>query len=238
MAASGARNVLKAFGQVNRVLVPQMQTIRDSRLGKPLYLVYIDYKNVFFDLCKFVYNKPLKALRNFSFISVFVGIWYSNPERDSYIAQLMENANTLVLLSSKVRNPRTNDAIQELVKLNSENRLSVHDFGLFSLVREKKHSDVSCFYEARCYYLKERWLYMYKSIVDIGFLGKWHFLEKAMIDYDVNEDELSLLPDSWETFTRKRLKYNIHINFVNNYEWCKQMLYIVIFTIKSLLFSL
>ena len=196
MAASGAKNALKAFGQVNRALLPQMQTIRDSRLGKPLYLIYVDYKNVFFEFCQFLYKKPLKAVRNFSLIGGLIGIWYTNPESDSYTAQLMENANTLLLLSSSVRNPNCNATIQSLVELNSQNRLSVHNFGFFSLVRQKEHSDISCFYEARCDYLKQRWLYMYKDIVDIGLLGKWYFLEKAMVDYDVNEEELSGLPDN------------------------------------------
>ena len=195
MAASGARNVLKAFGRVNETLLPQMQTIRDSKLGKPFYLIYVDYKNVFFDFCKFVYKKPLKAVRNFSVTGILIGIWYANPETDSYTSQLMENSNTLLLLSDNVRNPKCNEIIQGLVELNSENRLSVHNFGFFSLVRQKEHGDISCFYEARCYYLKERWLYMYKDIVDIGFLGKWYFLEKAMVDYDVNDADLSRLPD-------------------------------------------
>ncbi len=195
MAASGARNVLKAFGRVNQTLLPQMQTIRDSKLGKPFYLIYVDYKNVFFDFCKFVYKKPLKAVRNFSVTGILIGIWYANPETDSYASQLMENSNTLLLLSDNVRNPKCNEIIQGLVELNSENRLSVHNFGFLSLVRQKEHGDISCFYEARCYYLKERWLYMYKDIVDIGFLGKWHFLEKAMVDYDVNDADLTQLPD-------------------------------------------
>ena len=195
MAASGARNVLKAFDRVNQTLLPQMQTIRDSKLGKPFYLIYVDYKNVFFDFCKFVYKKPLKAVRNFSVTGILIGIWYANPETDSYTSQLMENSNTLLLLSDNVRNPKCNEIIHGLVKLNSENRLSVHNLGFLSLVRQKEHGDISCFYEARCYYLKERWLYMYKDIVDIGFLGKWYFLEKAMVDYDVNDADLSRLPD-------------------------------------------
>ncbi|CAB4018687.1 Hypothetical predicted protein [Paramuricea clavata] len=194
MVASGARNVLKSFGQINRALLPQMQTIRDSKLGKPFYLIYVDYKNVLFDFCKFVYKKPAKAVRNFSVIGALVGIWYTNPETDSYTTQLMENANTLLLLSNKVRNAKCNETVQRLVKLNSENRLLVHNLGFFSLVRQKEHNDVTCVYEARCYYLKERWLYLYKDVVDIGFLGKWHFLEKAMVDYDINDAELSWLP--------------------------------------------
>ena len=190
MAASGARSVLKAFGQINRTLLPQMQTIRESKLGKPFYLIYVDYKNVFFDFCQFIYKKPLKAARNFSVLGVLAGIWYTNPEGDTYAAQLMENANTLSLLSNKVRNPKCNETIQQLVTLNSENRLTVHNFGLFSLVRQKEHDDTSCVYEEKCYYLKERWLYMYKDIVDVGLLGKWYFLEKAMVDFDVNDVEL------------------------------------------------
>ena len=187
--------MFKAFGQINRALLPQMQTIRDSRLGKPLYLIYVDYKNVFFEFCQFLYKKPLKAVRNISLIGGIIGIWYTNPESDSYAAQLMENANTLLLLSSTVRNPDCNATIQALVELNSQNRLLVHNFGLFSLVRRQEHSDISCFYEAKCDYLKQRWLYLYKDIVDIGFLGKWYFLEKVMVDYDVNQAELSRLPD-------------------------------------------
>lgn len=194
MAASGGRNVLKKFREINQTILPQMQTVRESKLGKPFYLIYADYKNVFIDFCQFLYNKPLKAIRNFSLICGFIVVWHTNPEPDSYTAQLMDNANTLVLLSDKVRNPKSNETIQGLVKLNSEDRLAVHDFGLFSLVRRKEHGDISCIYEARCYYLKERWLYMHKNIVDIGFLRRWYYLEKAMVNYDVNDDALSTLP--------------------------------------------
>lgn len=167
-----------------------MDYLRESNLGKPFFLVYADYKTVFLDFCRFIYKKPLKALRNVSAFGVAVAIFYSNPSADSYTSQLMDNANTLALLSEKVRNTESDMVIRRLTKLNCQHRLAVYNCGFFSLVCKQEHNDWTSLYEARCYYLKDRWLYIYRNIVDIGFLCKWYYLDKAMIDYDVNESEL------------------------------------------------
>ena len=195
MAASGARKAFKTLGKVNRILLPQLESVRDSRLGKPLYLIYVDYKSVFLDFCSFIYKRPFRAVFNMSIVGVFAGVWVKNPDEESYTVRLKENANTLLLLSDKVRNPKSNAYVKRLMELHLENRLKNYNLGFFSLVLEQDYSHTSCYYEARCYNLKQRWIYMYKNIVDIGFLGKWYFLEKAMLDYDVNEEELSMLPD-------------------------------------------
>lgn len=194
MAASGAKNAVRTLGRVNRVLLPQLENIRDSRLGKPLFLIYVDYKNVFTDLCSFVFKRPLRAALNLCLVGAFAGTWAYNPKQGSYSEQLTEKANTLLLVSDKVRNPKSNARVQELTLLHSENRLKQYNIGFFSLILEQDYSDTSCYYEARCYYLKQRWIYMYKRILDVGFLGRWYFLEKAMVDYDVNEEELEIVP--------------------------------------------
>lgn len=194
MAASEARNAFKALGKVNRVLLPQLENIRDSRLAKPLFLIYVDYKNVFLELCSFVSKRPLRAVFNLSAMAGFAGIWANCPKEGSYSERLMENANTLLLLSDKVRNPKSNDFVQKLMLLHSENCLVQYNLGLFSLIVDQDYSSTSCYYEAKCYYFKQRWIYLYKRILDVGFLRTWYFLEKAMVDYDVNEEDLSTLP--------------------------------------------
>ena len=197
MAASEARSAFRALGKVNRVLLPQLENIRDSRLGKPLFLIYADYKNVFLDLCSFVYKRPLRGVFNFSIMAGFTGVWANCPQEGSYSERLMENANTLLLLSDKTRNPKSNDYVQKLMSLRSENRLIQYDLLFFSLIVDQDYSDTSCYYEAKCYYFKQRWIYLYKRILDVGFLRRWYFLEKAMVDYDVNDGDLSTLPVDW-----------------------------------------
>lgn len=39
------------------------------------------------------------------------------------------------------------------------------------------------------------WTELWRNIVDIGALGRWHRMETAFVDYDVNTDEIDLLPD-------------------------------------------
>ncbi|XGW16438.1 hypothetical protein V3C99_001701, partial [Haemonchus contortus] len=35
----------------------------------------------------------------------------------------------------------------------------------------------------------------FNNIYDVGFLGRWRWLDKKFNDYDVNHEELSKLPD-------------------------------------------
>ena len=44
-------------------------------------------------------------------------------------------------------------------------------------------------FEAQSGLVKPRWVDFHKQIVDVGVLGRWHAIHKAMFEFDVNPDE-------------------------------------------------
>ena len=44
-------------------------------------------------------------------------------------------------------------------------------------------------FDANCSLVKPRWVDFHKQVVDVGFLGRWTSLRKAMFEFDVNQDE-------------------------------------------------
>ena len=71
--------------------------------------------------------------------------------------------------------------------LDREGRLAYRSFLLFSVVYSAhENSELREFSKT---FLAPRWLEYLDRVVDVGVLGRWHYLENAMLDYDVNEDE-------------------------------------------------
>ena len=56
------------------------------------------------------------------------------------------------------------------------------------------HSSWSDLYKTQCYPLKVGWLDMPERIIDIGAFGKWWGMEKAMVDYDIHEEDWENAP--------------------------------------------
>ena len=155
-----------------------------------------DYKEVGKEILQDMKSHPVKSSVYMGTIGTIIYFNKHNPTEDSFRHQLQNNANDLLLLSDLIRNPDSDNHIQKLVRSYNEGlvrRLSLGVCSFMWLDNYDKDVDV---YQARCKSLKVGWLEMKDRIIDVGVLDRWIYMEKAMIDYDIN-------PVEWEELERK-----------------------------------
>ena len=71
--------------------------------------------------------------------------------------------------------------------LDRDGVLAHRSFIIFSIIyRMHVNSELR---EFGATYLRPRWVEYLDRIVDVGWLGRWYYMEEAMVDYDINEDE-------------------------------------------------
>ncbi len=174
--------------KLNHALFPQFESLKQGRLAKVYYLVK-DYKAVFFSAFTYAKEKPIRVIFQLSALGLGSYAWTNNPSFTSYIDALLESSGQLTQVSSLIRNKNSDSYVRGLIECYYQNRLRSINFGVFTLVLKEKYSNDCDIFDRNCYYTKPRWLSMKDRFVDIGFLGRWYQLEKAMIDFDVNEDE-------------------------------------------------
>ncbi|XP_065342357.1 mitochondrial import inner membrane translocase subunit Tim29 [Cloeon dipterum] len=151
-----------------------------------------DYKEASLDILRDIRDKPLKA-------SVYGGLFGSayfcakrNPDQVSYRHHLLEAQNDVAFTCASIQNKNAVAYLSHLEELHNQGIIRYYSFGVVSIMWFDNYSKSLGLYEARCDYLKPSYLDIAKSrIVDVGFLNKWWFLNRNMIDFDVNDEEWS-----------------------------------------------
>lgn len=193
--ASGIRTFLRRANRINDVFLPQFENLKQRKLGRSAYNLYFDYKTVFKDSITYAKEKPLRTVLSLAGVGAACFIYQNNPDEQSFADALMESSNELLQLANLIRNPSSDHCVQQLWKLHCEGRLKRQSLGLFSVVFEQNLSSDCDLYEKHCSYVQPRWKHLWSRVVDIGFMGHWFLLEKAMVNYDVNEAELAGCPE-------------------------------------------
>lgn len=190
-------NFRSAFGKVNQInnmFLPQFENLKQRKLGRSAINIFTDYKAVFKDFYLQAKEKPFRFL---TALATFGGLYYiyeHNPDVNSYEDTLLESSNELLQISHLIRNPASDSYVQNLLKFRNQERLRIQSLGLLSLVWVSEFGPGCDLYEKHCYYTQPRWKTFPQKVIDVGFLGHWLFLEKAMKDFDVNEAELADCP--------------------------------------------
>ncbi|CAI5452685.1 unnamed protein product [Caenorhabditis angaria] len=155
-----------------------------------------DYKTVAMDTVTGCKERPLKAAVVFSGLG-FIGYAYkTNPSEISLKQHLCELRQRMVLVPQSEHNPTTASTLTNRNFLIAQNRLHHYNLWFFSLLLSTKQNDNLRVYSSQDPNLKDwPWTEFYNSIVDVGYLGRWHNLDSAFVDYDINTDEINLLPD-------------------------------------------
>ncbi|XP_076307965.1 mitochondrial import inner membrane translocase subunit Tim29 isoform X1 [Tachypleus tridentatus] len=148
-----------------------------------------DYRTVAFETWEESKAKPKKTVLVLSALGMLVYAIQTNPDETSFQNSLILCRNELSLVSDSTRNPRSDGHMQYLLNCYNQGLLHRASCGPFSVIWvDDYHPDCSL-YDARCSYLKPRYLTFYERIVDVGIFGTWWNLRKMMIDYDVNPEE-------------------------------------------------
>ena len=133
--------------------------------------------------------KPAKSV---FYLGALAGVGYlmkTNPTECDFRGQILECSNELLLLGDAIRNPNSNGHIQDLIESYNAGHIRRLNLGVCSLMWLDDYDATVDLYEARCKSTRVRWLDMKDRIVDIGVMGRWLWLEKALIDYDINPEE-------------------------------------------------
>ncbi|GAB1603131.1 mitochondrial import inner membrane translocase subunit Tim29-like [Argonauta hians] len=192
----GAKNMLASMKELSHKLIRHKVTFpeklkggRIEKIADYFHNIYSDYKLVAVETVQSMRERPVKASAYVSLISAVGLLIKSNPNENSFLMEIMENANKLALVGQPIRSPRTEKHINFLTE-NMRDRKLVHiNLGVLSLIYEDNYSQGLGLYAAQCGKLKTPWLEIYKNIVDVGISGYWVYLDSAMKDYDINEDE-------------------------------------------------
>ena len=195
--AARLKSVKSAFSKVNRInnmFLPQFENLKQRKLGRSAINIFVDYKAVFKDFCHQAKEKPFRSLTALAALGSLYYVYEQNPDVNSYEDTVLEYANELLQISHLIRNPSSDNYVQKILKFRSQERIRIQSFGIFSLVWVAEFGPDCDLYEKHCYYTQPRWKAFPQKVIDVGFLGHWYNLEKAMKDYDVNEAELADCP--------------------------------------------
>ena len=117
---------------------------------------------------------------------------HKNPDERIFRDQFLLHANEMNMVGEDVRNPEAVRHLDFLEKCYNAGMIRTLNLMFFSFIWLSDFDKASGLYNAHCTYLEPKYFTFYKRIIDVGFLGHWWMLHRAMKDYDVNPMEFSL----------------------------------------------
>ena len=155
--------------------------------------VKTDYKEALKELGQSCRERPIKASMIGATILSALYANRHNPDEKSFNDLLVNINNDLTMVSDLCRNNSSTQHQFEVVRAQNAGTLRYWNLGLFSIIwRDNYNSDFG-HVKARCKYLTVGYTDILfnerERIVDIGFLGNWWYTNKAMEEYDINQDE-------------------------------------------------
>ena len=154
-----------------------------------IHNIYADYATVAKETCVDMKNNKVKTAVYLSLVGATFTLNKTKPTQQNFEEMLIGATNDLGTIPPSIQNPESRNAIMTLNELGSTGRLHYINLGVVTLVREtQKVKDVDIFVN-KCSQVKPHWTKFHESILDIGVLGHWIYLEKVMTDYDVNPSE-------------------------------------------------
>ncbi|XP_049799316.1 mitochondrial import inner membrane translocase subunit Tim29 [Schistocerca nitens] len=156
-----------------------------------LYLINLakDYQEATLDLVK-----DAKANKRRSFITA-VGLGFAvccsltNPDEESFRRDVIMCNQDIMLVGKPIRNPASVQHMEHIESCYNRGFIRSLNLGLFSLIWVDNRSKSSAAYSAQCSYLRPSFFTFHKHVIDVGFLGRWWWLNSVMTDYDINPVE-------------------------------------------------
>lgn len=149
-----------------------------------------DYRDVFLGVIQESKEKPIRAAIYGGFGGAAVYSYKHNPSEVDFIEQLREYNVKMVMIDPVCQNPVSSQYLTFIERCYNEGIVRKLNMGLFSLMWLDNYDRALGLYKATCKFTKPELLTWHNRIIDFGFLDKWWTIEKKMIDYDINEDNL------------------------------------------------
>ncbi|CAD5113579.1 DgyrCDS2742 [Dimorphilus gyrociliatus] len=191
-----ATSRLKQLSSLRR-FINNSANIKSDKKGKRIekiknYFMTImdDYRTAVVETGQDMKKKPLKSGIYLTILGSLLYMGKNNPSMTDFEENLIINTNELLQVGDPIRNPTSNNHMQRISGLRNEGVLKRTSFGIFSIVWYDNYDPIVDVYEARCKHLKVGWVELFRErVIDIGFLNKWWWIQKAMEDYDINPEE-------------------------------------------------
>lgn len=113
-----------------------------------------------------------------------------NPTQSDFLEQFRKHNMNLVLVHESCQKPETTQFFKFIERAHNQGLLRTLNLGVLTLLWVHDYDEALGVYKAICTYTQPDYLNFHQRVVDVGFLDKWWKLEKVMIDYDVNENNL------------------------------------------------
>ncbi|XP_041475883.1 mitochondrial import inner membrane translocase subunit Tim29-like [Lytechinus variegatus] len=195
MAASMRQMLSRLSTAKEGLKVPgRLKTGLPKKIGDYLSNMYRDYRAATVDVFTDMKERPFKAAFYIATLSAIGYMWSQAPDEENFEIELVNASNDLLLLSNLTRNQSSDGHVQKLTALQNAGVLRFMNLGVCSLIWEDNFDKRVAMYDAKCDYLAVSWRELPDRIRDVGFLGRWHYLSKAMTDYDINEFEFQNAP--------------------------------------------
>jgi hypothetical protein len=152
-------------------------------------MVLEDYKMVVIETGQDMKERPIKAGIYIGLLGAIGFLGKTNPSEGSFREELLENMDELLLIGEPIRNPNSDGHMQKLMWCYNNDQIRRLNLGVCSLMWQDNFAKEVDLFEAQCKPLKVGWLDMKERVLDIGIAGRWLWLNKAMIDYDINPTE-------------------------------------------------
>ena len=148
-----------------------------------------DYTETFKNFGSYYRKKPVKCSIFSSVLLLISFFTHYCPDADSYSDLITCNTNVICLISPKLRNRAAQREIFYLKQLQDEGRISTFPVGPCRIAYIRRTPLSNRLYSLNCKFLIPSNLKFYNRILDVGFMHKWWYIDRAMIDFDVTNEE-------------------------------------------------
>ena len=155
--------------------------------------VATDYREAIREFGQSCKEKPIKTV----FLgSIASALWYANrhnPNERSFNEMLIDVNHDLTLVPESHRNNHSTQHQIDILRAKNAGLLRYWNFLFFSIMWQDNYAPEFAHYKSKCKYLTVGYTdVLFREtdrILDIGFLDRWWYTEKAMEDYDISIDE-------------------------------------------------
>lgn len=148
-----------------------------------------DYKSSTVNIFTDIRDRPIKASVYITSLCVAGYLCSTNPDENSFDRALVNASNDLLQVSDLVRNQISDMHLQSLLEMRNKGVLRRMNLGVCSIIWRDNYGANLGLFDSSCKHLKVPWKEFPKRIIDVGIHERWLYIERAMIDYDVNENE-------------------------------------------------
>uniref|UniRef100_A0AAG5CYH0 Mitochondrial import inner membrane translocase subunit Tim29 n=1 Tax=Anopheles atroparvus TaxID=41427 RepID=A0AAG5CYH0_ANOAO len=150
----------------------------------------IDYKEMVIDTGRSMRDRPVRSGIYVSLLASATYAGVNNPSEADFYDQYRRAYNELSLVHPACQNPVASQHLTFLERCHNEGIIRRLSLGVVSFIWLDNYDKGLAIYKAMCPYLQPRYLTFHQRIIDVGFNGKFWTLERKMVDYDINEENL------------------------------------------------